>query len=470
MTSTDVRPGVHARPGSAFPPGFVWGAATAAYQIEGAVDVDGRGPSIWDIFSHTPGRTADGDTGDVAVEHYTRYREDVALMADLGLAAYRFSVAWPRVLPDGHRPRSSSAGWTSTAASSTSCSRPASRRGSRCTTGTCRRRCRTRAAGRTRDTAHRFAEYAGVVADALGDRVEHWSTLNEPWCSSLLGHHGRAARAGPAGRAAAARGRAPPAARARPGRPGAAGRGRDRPRHHAEPRPGRGRPATPAPTSTPRAGSTASRTGCSWTRCCAGSYPARRRRGPGRRRRAAARCEDGDLEVIAAPLDWLGRQLLLPHRRRDAGAADRRRRRPGSAGAGPGRSCPPGPRTTMGWGVQPDGLVELLLRLHEDYPALPLVITENGSAWPDEVVRRRRRARPRAHRLPAASTSTRRADRYRAGSTCAATSPGRCWTTSSGRHGYDQRFGLVHVDYETQLRTPKDSALAYADVIRRYGA
>src|SRR4029450_9331979 len=87
--------------GLAFPPGFVFGTATAAYQIEGAVDVGGRGRSIWDTFSHTPGRTFQGDTGDVAAEHYVRYREDVALMAELGLPAYRFSVAWPRVQPDG---------------------------------------------------------------------------------------------------------------------------------------------------------------------------------------------------------------------------------------------------------------------------------------------------------------------------------------------------------------------------------
>ena len=99
MTSTDVRPDTAAR--LSFPPGFTFGAATAAYQIEGAVDVDGRGPSIWDTFSHTPGKTHLGHTGDVAVEHYHRYPQDVALMTDLGLDAYRFSVSWPRVLPEG---------------------------------------------------------------------------------------------------------------------------------------------------------------------------------------------------------------------------------------------------------------------------------------------------------------------------------------------------------------------------------
>jgi beta-glucosidase len=183
MTTTDAAP----TPGPSFPPGFTWGAATASYQIEGAADVDGRGPSIWDVFSHTPGRVLGGDTGDVACDHHSRYREDVGLMRELGLDAYRFSVAWPRVQPLGKgrveqrgldfyrrlvdelldsgitpwltlyhwdlpQALQDDGGWTS------------------------------------RDTAERFAEYAGIVHDALGDRVPHWSTLNEPWCSSLLSH------------------------------------------------------------------------------------------------------------------------------------------------------------------------------------------------------------------------------------------------------------------------------------------
>ncbi len=170
-----------------FPPEFVWGTATASYQIEGAVDEDGRGPSIWDTFSHTPGKTRDGDTGDVACDHYHRMPEDVALMAELGLHAYRFSIAWPRVIPTGSgevnpagldfysrlvdellakgispvatlyhwdlpQPLDDDGGWTN------------------------------------RATAERFAEYAGVVGRALGDRVDVFTTLNEPWCSAYLGY------------------------------------------------------------------------------------------------------------------------------------------------------------------------------------------------------------------------------------------------------------------------------------------
>ena len=170
-----------------FPPGFRFGAATAAYQIEGAVRADGRTPSIWDTFSHQPGRIAGGDTGDVACEHYDRYRDDVALMARLGLTAYRFSIGWPRVQPGGRGPANpkgldfyrrlidellgagiepwatlyhwdlpqeleDAGGWP------------------------------------VRDTADRFADYAALVVDALGDRVPVWTTLNEPWCSAFLGY------------------------------------------------------------------------------------------------------------------------------------------------------------------------------------------------------------------------------------------------------------------------------------------
>ncbi|MFD2009697.1 glycoside hydrolase family 1 protein, partial [Streptomyces narbonensis] len=170
-----------------FPPGFLWGAATAAYQIEGAVGEDGRTPSIWDTFSRTPGKVANGDTGDTACDHYHRYRTDVTLMSHLGLQAYRFSLSWPRIQPGGRGPANAAGldfysrlvdelldagvqpvatlyhwdlpqaledegGWT------------------------------------VRETAERFGDYAALAADALGDRVALWTTLNEPWCSAFLGY------------------------------------------------------------------------------------------------------------------------------------------------------------------------------------------------------------------------------------------------------------------------------------------
>ena len=173
-------PSVSARPlHERFPPGFAWGAATSAYQIEGAVNADGRGPSIWDTYSHFPGRTEDGGTGDVACDHYHRYRDDVRLMADLGVGAYRFSVAWPRVQPTG-RGSANKAGLDfydrlvdELAANGISplvtlfhwdLPQPLEDAGG----------------WLNRDTAERFAEYAGLVAECLKDRVKLWITLNEP--------------------------------------------------------------------------------------------------------------------------------------------------------------------------------------------------------------------------------------------------------------------------------------------------
>jgi beta-glucosidase len=171
-----------------FPPGFIWGAATASYQIEGAAHEDGRGESIWDRFSRTPGKTANGDTGDVACDHYHRWQEDIQLMRTLGLNAYRFSIAWPRIVPNG-RGQVNEAGLAFY---------------DRLVDGLLE-------AGITpwvtlyhwdlpqvledeggwpnRATADAFAEYVDVVTQRLGDRVKHWITLNEPWCSAFLGYH-----------------------------------------------------------------------------------------------------------------------------------------------------------------------------------------------------------------------------------------------------------------------------------------
>lgn len=170
-----------------FPPGFLWGVATSAYQIEGAADLDGRGPSIWDTYTHTPGKIADGSTGDVACDHYHRFEEDVALMAELGVDAYRFSLSWSRIIPDGTGPVN-----------------PAG-------VAFYRNLCEAlRSAGITpiitlyhwdlpqalqdrggwldRRSVDWFANYATVAKDSLGDLVQTWTTLNEPWCSAFLGH------------------------------------------------------------------------------------------------------------------------------------------------------------------------------------------------------------------------------------------------------------------------------------------
>ncbi|WP_420121699.1 family 1 glycosylhydrolase, partial [Nakamurella sp.] len=169
-----------------FPEGFLWGSATASYQIEGAVHEDGRGPSIWDTLSHTPGKVLNGDTGDVADDHYHRWESDLDLIKDLGLQAYRFSVAWPRVQPDG------AGAFNARGADFYS----------RLVDGLLERgvcpvvtlyhwdlpqALEDRGGWTNRDTALRFADYATHVAGVLGDRVEMWTTLNEPWCSAFLG-------------------------------------------------------------------------------------------------------------------------------------------------------------------------------------------------------------------------------------------------------------------------------------------
>ncbi|SFF12464.1 GH1 family beta-glucosidase [Blastococcus tunisiensis] len=461
MTSTDARPDRAA--GLVFPPGFVFGAATAAYQIEGAVDVDGRGLSIWDTFSHTPGRTFQGHTGDVAVEHYTRYPEDVALMAELGLSAYRFSVAWSRVLPEGagrveqrgldfYRrlvdellaagvdPWLTLYHWDLPQA------------------------LQDRGGWTDRDTAARFADYAGTVHDALGDRVRHWSTLNEPMCSALLGHMSGQHAPGLRDAAAASRathhlllghGLATRALRDR----GADSLGITL----------NFTPMTPA-TDRPEDVDAARRLDGQQNRMflvpvVTGAYP------PDVEADLAAAgaplpIQDGDLETIAAPLDWLGVNYYFES------TVQVRDRAPDDpthfiGGEDVVELDPEGPTTTMGWGVSPGTFTRLLGWISEQAPGLPLVITENGSAWPDEVaedgaVHDPERTDYLLRHLEAVT------DAVAAGADVRGYFAWSLLDNYEWARGYAQRFGLVHVDYDTQRRTPKDSARVYADILRRH--
>jgi beta-glucosidase len=461
MTSTDVR--AESASGLSFPPGFTFGAATAAYQIEGAVDVDGRGPSIWDTFSHIPGNTFQGDTGDVAVEHYTRYPEDVALMVRLGLSAYRFSVSWPRILPAGAgrveqrgldfyrrlvdelldngiapwltlyhwdlpQALQDDGGWTN------------------------------------RDTAARFADYASVVHDALGDRVPHWSTLNEPMCSSLLGH--MAGQHAPGERDAARAARA--VHHLLLGHGLATQALRDGGADHL------GitlnftlmRPASEQPSDVEAARRLDGQQNRMFLEpIVRGAYP-----GDVVDDLAAAGAplpvQDGDLEVISTPVDWLGVNYYFSSTVRDGGAPN------GKPSPFIGAETidelePEGPTTTMGWGIDPEGFTELLLRLRDDAPGLPLFVTENGSAWADEVsddgqVHDPERTDYLVRHLEAMTRAMEQGADVRGYF---------AWSLMDNfewARGYAQRFGLVHVDYATQCRTPKDSAHAYREVLRRH--
>ncbi len=443
-----------------FPRDFTWGVATSAYQIEGAVDAGGRGASIWDTFAHTPGKVRAGDTGDVACDHYHRYREDVALMADLGVTAYRFSVAWPRVIPDGDgavnpaglgfydrlvdellgygiEPWPTLYHWDLPQA------------------------LQDRGGWAARDTVDAFARYAGAVSAALGDRVGHWITHNEPWVAAFVGHvegvHAPGVRDWPTALAAAhhlllSHGRAVPIIRANA--PGAqVGISLDC------------RPALPA--SDDPADHAAHRHFDGFRNrwfldaVCGRGYPddmvaAYRARG----RFAGAAppsIANGDLDEIAAPLDFLGVNYYTSIR--VAAGHDETE----DAGVPPGPEPPPG-HTEMGWEITPPALGDYLLRLHRDYAPAQLVITENGASYSDgpdadgRVRDERRIAYIDAHL----------AEVQRAIAGGAPVGGYFVWSLLDNfewAHGYSQRFGLVWVDFETGARIPKDSYRWYRDRI-----
>jgi beta-glucosidase len=445
------------------PDGFLWGAATASYQIEGAVAEDGRTPSIWDHFSAQPGAVHHGDTGAIACDSYRRWREDVDIIASLGLAAYRFSIAWPRVLPDG-RGRINQSGldhyrglvdtllergitpvvtlyhWDLPQVLQEAGGWPA------------------------RETVDAFVEYAEVVAAALGDRVPMWITLNEPWVASFLGYgagvHAPGIRDGAAALRAAhhlllGHGRAMQLLRELPGAAGIT----------LNLAPMRAASEDDADlAAAQRMDGNANR----WflDPLLMGSYPADLVEW------YASSFEgivaDGDLEAIAAPIDFLGVNYYF---RQHVGAGSR---------AGDSRAVLPAldahrvvppelPTTAMGWPVEPDGLTELLVRLRRDYPTLPpIYITENGAAYYDYVD-------------PEGDVDDEERISYLDGHLRAlhdAIAQGVdvrgyfCWSLLDNfewAEGYSKRFGLVFVDYRTQRRILKASARWYADVVVRNG-
>jgi beta-glucosidase len=447
-----------------FPEGFLWGAATSAYQIEGAVAEDGRSPSIWDVQSHTPGRTRDGDTGDVADDHYHRYREDVALMASLGLRAYRFSVAWSRILPAGTG-RINEAGldfyrrlidellaagiephltlyhWDLPQVLQDAGGWPA------------------------RDTAQRFADYAAVVFGAFHDRVPYWTTLNEPWCSALLGYVAGSHAPGlhdPRLAVAAihhlllGHGLALAAMRAIDRSPEIGIVLNLQPIRTGEPDPSAG-----LLEGVRRVDGLRNRV---WTE------PLLRARYP---EDTATDLEafgglpvrKGDLEIIAAPLDFLGINYYNDDFLVSAPA--------GSIAHAPGAQDVtgrhPGPEATdMGWPVTPDGLRDLLVTLKATYPDLPPVhITENGVAYDDPVVDGAVHDARRIAYLDGHLRAVHAA--IAAGVDVRVYLQWSLMDNFEWSHGYAMRFGLIHVDYETQMRTPRDSAFWYRDVIARNG-
>ena len=438
------------------PEDFRFGVATAAYQIEGATREDGRGESIWDRFAHTPGRVARGDTGDIACDHYRRWRSDLDLMAALGVETYRFSIAWPRVLPDGSGTVNS-----------------AGLRFYRRLAEGLRERgiepigtlyhwdlpqaLQERGGWAARETAERFAEYASAVGAELGDVVSDWVTINEPWVVAFQGHaHGTKA----------------PGVRDWPTALRAS--------HHALLAHGLGtqelRAAAPGakvgitlnlapvhPAGTAESDVAAARRMDGHLNrwfldpLMCSTYPEdmlelyERRFGP------LDFIEDGDLSLIATPTEFMGVNYYAPLRV----MADDSRSPMGV------RQTPPDPPTTaMGWEVAPDGLRELLVRVRDDYGDIPIYITENGASYDDppaqdgRVEDPERTAYLESHlaALGAAIADGVAVERY-----CV-------WSLLDNfewEHGYAKRFGIVFVDYRTQRRIPKRSGLWYRDYIER---
>ncbi|MEV4007770.1 GH1 family beta-glucosidase [Actinomadura sp. NPDC049753] len=439
---------------TAFGPDFAWGAATSAYQVEGAVAEDGRAPSIWDSFCRVPGAIAGGDTGDVACDHYHRWPADLALMAELGLRAYRFSIAWPRVLPAGGGPVNA-AGLAFYDRLVDALLAAGIEPHPTLYHWDLPQELQDRGGWPSRDTAERFAEYASVVAAALGDRVTSWATLNEPVCAAWIGHLEGAMAPGVADIRAAV-----PAA------------------YHLLLAHGLGVQAVRAAAPGARVGVVNLLTDCE---------PG----GEGERDAAAARREDGhhnrwwldpihgrglpadmievygveppvrpgDLEAIAAPLDWLG----VNYYRRSVTVDD-----PGGPPPRTRQITPPGtPRTGMDWEIHPDRLAKVLVRVTEDYAPRSVMVTENGAAYADTVTPggavhdAERTAYLEAH-LSACAAAIRAGvplDGYFA------------WSLLDNfewAYGYAQRFGLVHVDFATQERRVKDSGRRYAEIIRAH--
>jgi beta-glucosidase len=469
------------RPRLRFPDGFVWGTATASYQVEGAVTADGRGPSIWDTFSHTDGKIVDGTTADVACDHYHRYADDVAMMADLGLMSYRFSVAWPRVIPTGSgrvnragldfydrlvdallargitplatlyhwdlpQPLQDAGGWTN------------------------------------RATSLRFAEYAQVVGAALGDRVPTITTFNEPWCTAFLGYSSGVHAPGITDNASSL----------------AAA-------HHLNLAHGLGvsalrsvLPATADLSITlnlayvrPASDSPEDQDAARHVEAVSNRIfldPILRGRYPDELLDDLRHVTDwsfvkrGDEATINQPIDVLGVNYYSPTMVTAAtdelrAATTRRWSNDPMSTSGPSPypgtdlafSVPQeGPYTAMGWRIEPATFTDLLLRLHEDHPGLPIVITENGAAFGDPVgddgvvhdVDRIDYLRSHVAAVHDAIQQGVDVRGYYA------------WSLMDNFEwawGLSRRFGIVHVDYDTLVRTPKDSARWYRDVIAANG-
>jgi beta-glucosidase len=437
-----------------FPPGFGFGVASSAYQIEGATTEGGRGESIWDRYCRTPGNVANGDTGEVACDHYHRYAEDLDLMAELGIRLYRFSIAWPRLHPSGKgapnragidfyrrlaeglrergiTPMATLYHWDLPQA------------------------IQDEGGWTNRDTAHRFAEYAATAYDAFGDLVHRWVTQNEPWVTAFEGYGYGSKAPGEqdwskalavAHHVLLSHGLAVQAFRGRQQR-GEIGIALN---------------LTPIyPLTDSAEDRAAARLADGFHNrwfldpVLRGGYPVDMVAELSRRFGPLEAIRPGDLATIAAPIDFLGVNYYSSARV----FAD-----PGEPLLGVSSAPASGYTTAMGWEVTPDALDELLRRIKREYGDIPLVITENGAAFDDRPPSNGFVDDPqRLEYLRSHLEALRRAmdDGVDVRGYCA-------WSLLDNfewQHGYSKRFGIVYVDYETLRRVPKASALWYRDLI-----
>ncbi|HWU86267.1 MAG TPA: GH1 family beta-glucosidase [Kofleriaceae bacterium] len=440
-----------------FPPGFLWGCATSAYQIEGSPLADGAGPSIWQRFTHSPGLTRDGDTGDVACDHYRRYADDVALMRSLGMQAYRFSVSWSRILPAGKGAVNQAgldfydrlvdallAAGISPLVTLFHWDLPAA--------------LDDLGGWLNPDIAHWFADYAHVVVSRLDDRVTRWATLNEPWVVSDGGYLHAALAPGHRNLFEApiashhlmrAHGAAVQAYRA-------AGRHQIGLVVNLEPQAA----ASPDPADH----AAANRWDAYMNRqyldpAFFGRYPDELAEIFGE---AWPHWPARDFDLIRQPIDFLGVNYYTRSVRRHDPAA-----RPvcGSVVKQPGSTY-----TETSWEVYPAAFTELLIWVKQRYGDLPLYITENGAAFYDPPTAEGGRIRDplRASYLRAHLRAVHAA--LAAGVDVRGYMVWSLLDNLEWSLGFSKRFGIVHVDFATQQRTPKDSARYYARVIASHGA
>jgi len=436
-----------------FPKDFIWGAATASYQIEGAWNADGKGESIWDRFSHTPGKVDNGDTGDIACDHYHRWREDVALMKELGLKAYRFSVAWPRLLPEG-RGKLNQAGidfydhlvdalleakiepyltlyhWDLPQSLQDEGGWPA------------------------RIMADAFVEYADVVSRTLGDRVKNWITLNEPWVSAFVGYrYGRHAPGhtdvseaiAASHHLLLAHGQAVPVIR----------------NNCPDAKVGIVLNLTPQVPASP---SVADKKEATWMDgyinrwfldpLVGRGYPQDMVSGFGN---AMEFVKPGDLEIISTPVDFLGVNYYMRNIARTGNVSE--------TDNAPRTVFRGDEITEMDWEVYPEGIYNVLDRLHLDYSFPAIYITENGAAYKDDISSDGRVDDPA--RL---SYIKRHLEMVKKAILVGVPVKGYfVWSLLDNFEwgfGYSKRFGIVYVDNQTQQRSPKSSAKWYTQVVR----